>query len=80
DNVKLEKVNIRVITDTNTMMNAFQSGEVMSVSTNKPEWTSKFDKREGTKTQKIDIPAVDYFAVNHQDKLFKNKKVRQAFN
>ncbi|VYT72053.1 Dipeptide-binding protein DppE precursor [Finegoldia magna] len=80
DKVKLEKVNLRVITDTNTMMNAFQSGEVMSVSTNKPEWTSKFDKREGTKTEKIDIPAVDYFAVNHKDKLFKNKKVRQAFN
>lgn len=80
DKVKLSKVNLRVITDTNTMMNAFQTSEVMSVSTNKPEWTSKFDKREGTKVAKVDIPAVDYLAVNHNDKLFKNKKVRQAFN
>lgn len=80
DKVKLEKVNLRVLNDENTRMNAFQSGEIMSVGTNKPEWTSKFDKREGTKTQKVDLPAVDYFAVNHQDKLFKNKKVRQAFN
>lgn len=80
DAVSLETVNLRVLGDINARMNAFQAKEIMSIATNLPEWTSVFDKMEGVNTAEIHNPAMDYIAANHNDELFKNQKVRQAFN
>lgn len=61
-------------------MNAFQAKEIMSVGTNLPEWTSLFDKMDGIAQADMDLPSMDYIVPNHTDELFKNDKVRKAFN
>ncbi|MDY6064698.1 MAG: peptide ABC transporter substrate-binding protein [Finegoldia sp.] len=80
DKVQLETVNMKVLADLNARMNAFQADEVMSINTNLPEWTEKFDQKENVEKVEQMMPSMDYLAVNHEDKLFSNKKVRQAFN
>lgn len=80
DKVSLEKINIKVLTDINARMNAFQAKEIMSVQTNLPEWTSLFDKMDGIAQADMDLPSMDYIVPNHTDELFKNDKVRKAFN
>ena len=78
DNVMNDTVNIRVMSDVNTVMNAFQTGELDMVSTSLEEWREKFNTREHTKNAKILLPSVDYMTINHKDKLLSNKKIRQA--
>ncbi len=80
DKVSLEKVNLKVLTDINARMNAFQAKEIMSIITNLPEWTQTFDKMEGIATADVALPSMDYMVPNHKDELFKNAKVRKAFN
>ncbi|WP_297282124.1 peptide ABC transporter substrate-binding protein [uncultured Anaerococcus sp.] len=80
DKVKLEKINLRVLTDINARMNAFQAKEINSIQTNLPEWTSVFDKMEGVNTADINMVSEDYILPNHKDELFANEKVRKAFN
>lgn len=80
DNVLNDKVNLRIMTDANSIMNAFQSGELDVVGTNLEEWNKKFDSREHTLNKKISLPSVDYMTINHRDKLLSNKKIRQALN
>ena len=78
ENVMNDTVNIRVMSDVNTVMNAFQTGEIDVVSTSLEEWREKFNSRENTKSAKILLPSVDYMTINHKDKLLSNKKIRQA--
>lgn len=78
DNVMNDKVSLRIMTDANSIMNAFQSGEIDTVSTTLEEWNKKFDVREDTANRKISMASVDYMTVNHRDKLLSNKKIRQA--
>lgn len=80
DKVSLETIDLKVLGDINARMNAFQAKEIMSVSTNLPEWTSVFDQLEGVATAPVENPAMDYIAANHADELFSNLKVRQAFD
>ncbi len=80
ENVALQTVNLPIMTDTNTIMNSFQVGEVDAVRTNIPEWVEKFAGIENVKSKPVSLPAVDYLAVNHQDKLLSNDKIRAAIN
>lgn len=80
DNVKLDKVNVRIISDTNSIMNAFQAHEIMDVATGEPEWTSVFEKMEGIKSTEEFNPSIEFLYTNHRDPLLANEKVRQAIN
>lgn len=80
DKVELEKVNLKILTDINARMNAFQAKEINSISTNLPEWTSVFDKMDDVNTADINMISEDYILPNHKDKLLANDKVRKAFN
>ncbi|WP_300408513.1 peptide ABC transporter substrate-binding protein [Lagierella sp.] len=80
DSVKLETVNLPIMTDTNTVMNSFQVGEVDAVRTNLAEWVSKFKEMEGVENKEIQIPSVNYLAVNHSDEYLKNDKIRLAIS
>ncbi|MDO5018494.1 MAG: peptide ABC transporter substrate-binding protein [Lagierella massiliensis] len=80
ENVKLQTVNIPIMTDTNTVMNSFQVGEVDAVRTNIPEWISKFEGIEEVESKPVSLPSVDYLSVNHKDELLSNDKVRAAIN
>lgn len=80
DNVKNDKVTIKVLGDINARMNSFQAKEVDRISTNKEEWNMVFDKDENVKGTKVSVPAIDYMILNHNDKLLSNAKIRQALN
>lgn len=80
DNVKNDKVTLKVLGDMTTRMNAFQAKEVDRISTNKEEWNSVFDKDDTIESKKVSRPDLDYMILNHEDKLLKNQKIRVALN
>ncbi len=55
DNVKNDKVTLKVLGDMTTRMNAFQAKEVDRISTNKEEWNSVFDKDDTIESKKMQI-------------------------
>lgn len=79
ENVKLNKVNVRVITDTNTANNAFANGEIDYISTGIAEWIDRFDKMNTVDRVTYPTATLTYSFFNNQDDLFKNANVRKAF-
>ncbi|MDO5018489.1 MAG: peptide ABC transporter substrate-binding protein [Lagierella massiliensis] len=80
DNVKVETVNLPIMTDTNTVMNSFSVGEVDAVRTSLPEWVEKFKDMDTVKNQEVSIPSVGYLSINHDDEYLKNDKIRLAIS
>lgn len=78
DNIKLEKINYRILNDINTTGNAFDVGEIDSMSTSIKEWTDKLDNKEGTHWYPFVRPTLDFMTINTADKLMSNQKIRQA--
>lgn len=80
DNVKVETVNLPIMTDTNTVMNSFAVGEVDAVRTVLPEWVDKFKGMDEVKNKEVAVPSVGYLTINHQDEFLKNDKIRLAIS
>lgn len=80
DNVKVETVNLPIMTDTNTVMNSFAVGEVDAVRTVLPEWVDKFKGMDEVKNKEVAVPSVAYLTINHQDEYLKNDKIRLAIS
>lgn len=80
DNVKVETVNLPIMTDTNTVMNSFAVGEVDAVRTALPEWVDKFKGMDEVKNKEVAIPSVGYLTINHEDEFLKNDKIRLAIS
>ena len=80
DNVKVETVNLPIMTDTNTVMNSFAVGEVDAVRTVLPEWVDKFKGMDEVKNKEVAVPSVGYLIINHQDEFLKNDKIRLAIS
>lgn len=80
DNVKVETVNLPIMTDTNTVMNSFAVGEVDAVRTVLPEWVDKFKEMDEVKNKEVAVPSVAYLTLNHQDEYLKNDKIRLAIS
>lgn len=80
DNVKVETVNLPIMTDTNTVMNSFAVGEVDAVRTVLPEWVDKFKGMDEVKNKEVAVPSVAYLTLNHQDEYLKNDKIRLAIS
>lgn len=78
DNIKLEKANYRISNDINTTGNAFEVGEIDSMSTSIKEWTDRLDDKEGTHWVPFVRPTLDFMTINTEDKLMSNQKIRQA--
>lgn len=79
DRVSLEKINIDIIKDENTMMKSFIQGEIDQVSTYKVEWKDKFAENENIKNYQIDQADTRFLFFNIEDPLFKNANIRKAF-
>ena len=80
DNVYFENVNWRIINEEATMMNAFQTGEIDSVSTNKAEYQAQFAAKPDVLHHKVNRPAVDFMFFNTEKAPYDNAKVRLAFS
>lgn len=79
-NVKINKINRKVITEKATNAQAFLSGEIDILSTKDPDWVSIIEADD----RFIKIESVDnspeFYSFNCANKYFKNPKIRLAFS
>lgn len=80
DNVYFENVNWRIINEEATMMNAFQTGEIDSVSTNKAEYQAQFAAKPDVIHKTVNRPSVDFMFFNTEKAPYNNPKVRLALS
>jgi len=80
ENVKLQKVNRKVIQDTATSVQALLAGEIDVISTNDQDW-QKVIMADG-RFEQITTPgnAPEFFGFNCANQYFKNPKIRLAFS
>lgn len=78
DTVKLQKVTINIMADQTTYYNAFQNGEIDSVSTGELEWLDRFQQSDAVYVPVLSN-TLSVMPFNNQDELFKNANVRKAF-
>lgn len=80
ENVKLDRLERKVIQNPGTAAQSLLSGEIDVLSTNKPNWQQLFEK-DG-RFRKIVTPgnAPEFFGFNCDNKYFKNPKIRLAFS
>lgn len=79
ENVKLDKVTMKIISERNAQMNELYNGSLDVAPVVDPEWIQKFDKMGEFDVRKGYDGSVTYTFFNQEDKLFSNEKVRKAF-
>ena len=79
-NVKLDKVNISIVSDTNAQMNMLLNGQVDMSGVDKQEWIQKFESTNKYNVIKGYTAGTNYSFFNQTDSIFKNDKVRKAFS
>ena len=79
DNVTLDKVVVKIISDDQTYHNAFLNGELDYVSTSTAEWVQQFQNTEGVNYVTYPSTALSYAFFNCQDAICQNANIRKAF-
>ncbi|WP_312579620.1 peptide ABC transporter substrate-binding protein [Clostridium sp.] len=79
ENVKLEKVTMKIIKEPNSRMNELYNGSIDLGEVNKPEWIEKLDKTGNFNVKKYFEGGTTYVFYNQNTKYFKNAKIRKAF-
>ncbi len=80
ENVKLEKVNRKVLKDTATRVQALLSGQIDILLINDPKWRKMVEQDDRfIKVESVDN-APEFFSFNCSNKYFKNPKIRLAFS
>ena len=80
NNVKLQKIERKVLEDTATAAQALISGEVDEISTNDPDWQKVIEQESRFKLIKAPGNNPEFLGFNCSNKYFKNKKIRLAFS
>jgi oligopeptide transport system substrate-binding protein len=79
DNVKLEKLTMNIVKDLGSSMNMMLNASVDLGNVTRPEWKEKFDATGDFNFAAVSKPTVFYTQFNHENKYFKNVKIRKAF-
>lgn len=79
ENISIETVNISVLSDSITIYNAFETGDLDYVGTGEAEWIDKFYSRDDTNYVLAPTANLGYSFYNCQDELFQNANIRKAF-
>ena len=79
ENVKLDKVTMRIIKEESSRMNELYNGSLDMAGVSKQEWIKKLDETGEYKVIKGYDGSATYTYFNQNDKYFKNQKIRQAF-
>lgn len=79
DNVKLDKVNFSIITDSNARYNSFESGALDNISVGEQEWVDRFTAKDNVERVDTKQPAMRFDFFNVEDELFSNLNIRKAF-
>jgi len=80
DTVKLQNVNIKIISEENAIYNSLSNGSIDQASASKPEWKQKFMADENLEHIEIVNPNTFFIFFNTQDEVFKNANIRKAFS
>lgn len=78
-NVSIETVNVSILSDSITIYNAFETGDLDYVSTGEGEWIDKFYSRDDTVYIQAPTATLAYSFYNTEDALFQNANIRKAF-
>lgn len=79
-NVKLDKINYKVIQETATAVQAFISGEIDWVGTSDPNWAKTIEAKGDSKKYVVPSGAPDWLMFNCSNEYLKNTKIRQALS
>ncbi len=80
DSVKLDKVNLAIMSDTTTIINAYKSGDLDVVGVSTQEWLDEFNNDSNSKYEYYTTQGLVFNFYNTQDELFKNENIRKAFS
>lgn len=80
DSVKLDKVNLAIMSDTTTIINAYKSGDLDVVGVSKQEQLDEFNKDSNSKYEYYTTQGLVFNFYNTKDELFKNENIRKAFS
>lgn len=80
ENVKLEKLNSKVIQEPSTAVQAFISGEIDQVYTTDPNWSKTIEESGMANTQNVPDNAPEFLMFNIGNEYLSNTKIRQALS
>jgi len=80
DSVKIETVNISIMTDISTIVNAYRSGDIDAINVSEQEWLDEFQADESSKYVQFTTAGIVFNFFNTKDALFQNRNVRAAFS
>ncbi len=80
DSVKLDTVNLAIMSDTTTIINAYKSGDLDVVGVSTQEWLDEFNNDSNSKYEYYTTQGLTFNFYNTQDELFKNENIRKAFS
>ncbi len=79
ENVKLEKVTMKIIKEKSAAMNELYNGSLDVAGVALPEWIEKLDATKNYEVKKGYDAGINYTYFNQNVKIFSNAKVRKAF-
>ncbi len=79
-NIKLDKISVKILTDTNTIYNALMAGEIDMASVTDPKWQAQFLDNPDYNHTVVPRPDVVYMIFNVDSKAVSNAKIRRAIS
>ncbi len=79
ENVTLDKVTVKIITDASTAQNAFYNGELDYISTGTAEWIEQYKAMDDVTHVNYPSATLTYSFFNTDNEIFQNEKIRKAF-
>lgn len=79
DRVHLQMINMKIMSDENSIMNSFDNGSLDTVGVAKKEWLDRFNEKEDASYVTYVSPNVRFDFYNTKDEVFQNANIRKAF-
>ena len=77
-NMKLDGIDLKIIQDQATSIQAFQKGELDECSTADPNWQKKIEEMKGVVDKTVPGTVPEFFLLNLKNPYLHNAKIRQA--
>ncbi|GAE89457.1 peptide ABC transporter substrate-binding protein [Acetivibrio straminisolvens] len=77
ENIKLDRINFRMISDNTAAINSFKAGEIDMVAITDPLLIEEF-KKDGYQVESYDAGVVRYISINNDDPILRNVNIRKA--
>ena len=78
DDVKLEKINYKVIQESNTAVQSYINGELDVIATSDPNWAKTIEEQGGSQSYTVPNSSPQFYMLNAANEYLCNEKIRQA--